>query len=99
MKDTTAALLKFVKVLELNEKYEGTVQHCEPQLGKRGMYPASIDPLFNREALHNMMHFLSYADGHKDLLEIADARSRSALVFEDAIKLCQEKGMVKPTSK
>lgn len=98
MKDTTEALIKFVKVLELNEKYEGVVQHCEPQLGKRGMYPDSVDPLFNREALHNLMHFLSYADGEKDLIEIAQARDRSALAFADAIKLCQEKSMVQPTN-
>ncbi|MGK0278324.1 MAG: aminopeptidase-like protein [Litorivivens sp.] len=99
MKDTVEALTKFVTVLELNEKYEGVVQHCEPQLGKRGMYPDSVDPLFNREALHNLMHFLSYADGKKDLIEIAEARNRSALVFTDAIKLCQDKSMVQPILK
>lgn len=44
---------------------------CEPQLGKRGLYPT----LSTRESglqVRDMMNLLAYADGHHSLLEIAE---------------------------
>ncbi len=94
MADTISTYLDFVRVFELNEAYFNKVQFCEPQLGSRGLYPDSINPDTDREKLHNLLHFLSFADGKTDLIEIAEYRERSALVFEEAIRNCQEKGLV-----
>ncbi|MDG1262020.1 MAG: DUF4910 domain-containing protein [Flavobacteriales bacterium] len=92
--DTISTYMDIVKVFELNEPYENKVKFGEPQLGERGLYPDSINPDTDRENLHNLLHFLSFADGQTDLITIAEARNRSALVFEEAIKNCQAKGLI-----
>lgn len=91
---SVAVYTQFVLALELNEKYRNTIPYCEPQLGKRGMYPSSINPDFQRESVHNLMHFLTYADGEHDMIEIAELRDRSIFAFADIIQLCREKGLI-----
>ncbi len=91
---SVAVYTQFVLALELNEKYRNTIPYCEPQLGKRGMYPSSINPDFQRESVHNLMHFLTYADGEHDMIEIAELRDRSIFDFADIIQLCREKGLI-----
>jgi aminopeptidase-like protein len=91
---SVAVYTQFVLALELNEKYLNTIPYCEPQLGKRGMYPSSINPDFQRESVHNLMHFLTYADGEHDMIGIAELRDRSIFAFADIIQLCREKGLI-----
>lgn len=86
--ETVEAYYRICCVLEMNKKYINTIAHCEPQLGKRGLYPSSVDPLFNREETHRLLHFLSFADGHMDLLQIAEWRNESALLYSDIISKC-----------
>lgn len=43
---------------------------CEPQLGKRGLYP-NISQKGSYDAVKSMVDFIAYADGKKDLLEIS----------------------------
>ncbi len=64
-------LQKCLNALEYNCYYKATVP-CEPQLGKRGLYPnLSIKNSVDKE-VKTMMDFLAYADGRRDLLAIAD---------------------------
>jgi aminopeptidase-like protein len=88
LQDTIDSYFAIVQVLELNRKYCNTVAHCEPQLGKRGLYPSSVNPDDSRQAVHDLLHLLAFADGDTDLLEIADRRGCSALRFADAIQQC-----------
>ena len=46
-------------------------QKCEPQLGKRGLYPLVAERDSGLK-VRNMMNFLAYADGKLDLIEIAE---------------------------
>jgi aminopeptidase-like protein len=85
---------EIVRVLEMNDTYINKIRYCEPQLGKRGMYPSSVNPDDSREKLHNLMHFLTYADGETDLIALAEKRGRYALVFEDIIALCRENDLL-----
>ncbi len=63
-------LQKCIKILEANYIYDNNF-YCEPQLGKRGLYPTlSTKKLNNKVRL--MINFLAYLDGEKDLLEIAN---------------------------
>ncbi len=61
---------EMVTLLE-NNGYYLTKCLCEPQLGKRGLYPTES---FKGSANHvkNMMNFIAYADGKTDLIDIAD---------------------------
>jgi aminopeptidase-like protein len=69
-------------VLENNAKYINQNQKCEPQLGKRGLYPSMQN---REESMMNqlaMLWVLNFSDGEYTLLDIAD---RSDLPF-DVIK-------------
>ncbi len=59
--------------LEQNGVFQTSVL-CEPQLGKRGLYPNISCKNFAAQASYNSnrMHLLAYADGQQDLLSIAD---------------------------
>ncbi len=59
-----------IVLLENNETYKIKTL-CEPQLGKRGLYP-TISTKNSRKIVEDMMNFITYADGTKDLIEIAD---------------------------
>ena len=78
------------KGLDMNVAYKGTVQFCEPQLGKRGLYPDSAQPEDSRVLLHRLLHLLSYSDGDTDLLQIAKLRDESILDYAETVKKCVE---------
>ena len=44
---------------------------CEPQLGKRGLYP-DVSQKGSYNNVKSMVDFIAYADGKKDLLEISN---------------------------
>lgn len=92
--DTVSTYFDFVRVLELNDHYANRQPFGEPQLGKRGLYPSSVNPDDNREDLHNLLHLLSFADGTRDLIEIAELRQRSALHFSNAVTSSQRAGLL-----
>ena len=70
---------KSIEILEKNN-YLKTNILCEPQLGKRGLYP-NISTKSSGKAVKDMMNFLAYCDGTKDLIEIAE------IINQDAYKL------------
>ena len=59
-----------VEMIEANRVYRA-VTPCEPQLGRRGLYPA-LSVKGSDAAVRNMMNVLAYADGITDLLGIAE---------------------------
>jgi len=63
-------LKKSIECLELDETLCATVL-CEPQLGKRGLYP-TIGTKRRAPEIKNMMNFLAYCDGNSSNLEIAE---------------------------
>lgn len=64
------ALKHCLLCLEKNETLRTTVL-CEPQLGKRGLYP-TLSTKETGEQVRVMMDLLAYCDGTKDLIEIAE---------------------------
>ena len=64
------AYQKCIEALEANKVYQ--VQcYCEPQLGKRGLYP-TISQKGSYDEVTAMVDFIAYADGHNDLIAISD---------------------------
>ncbi len=63
-------LKQAIECLEANETLQSTVL-CEPQLGKRGLYP-TISTKDSSAIVKNMMNFLVYCDGTLTNLEIAE---------------------------
>jgi aminopeptidase-like protein len=63
-------LQKCITAIERNRKYRVSCP-CEPQLGKRGLYPTLSTKTSGRE-VRTMMNILAYADGEFDLIDIAE---------------------------
>ena len=61
---------KCIMALEYNEYYKVNCV-CEPQLGKRGLYP-TISQKGSYDAVYAMTNFLTYADGRNDLIDISN---------------------------
>ena len=63
-------LKKAIELLEKNNYYKINVL-CEPQLGKRGLYP-TLSIKKSSTIVRDMMNFIAYADGNNDLIDIAN---------------------------
>ena len=63
-------MVKVVNALEHNAYYQMTCK-CEPQLGKRGLYP-TISQKGTYSDVRAMQHFTAYADGRNDLIGISN---------------------------
>jgi len=61
---------KILLALEHNRKYK-IICACEPQLGKRGLYP-TLSTKETKSIVADMMNFIAYADGENDLIAISD---------------------------
>lgn len=63
-------IIELIQALEYNSNYIVTVC-CEPQLGKRGLYP-TVSQKGSSSQVKNLMDFIAYADGKNDLFGISD---------------------------
>ncbi len=81
--------LNVIKLLENNYKFH-TKTVCEPQLGKRGLYP-NISKWPNEQSWMNvrkLINCLSFADGKKDLIELSNSievKSDELLIIIDKL--------------
>lgn len=76
-------LKKSIQCLEVSETVAMTVM-CEPQLGKRGLYP-TIGTKEGGATVQNMMNFLAYCDGVSSSIEIAEKINTPLWELEDTI--------------
>ncbi len=84
-----------IEILENNTTFK-TKMICEPQLGKRGLYPTLSTKKSNAQ-VRQMMNLISYSDGNHSLLEIAELINEpfwelvplfDKLLNENLIKIC-----------
>ena len=59
-----------IRAIEENYVYRVTCA-CEPQLGKRGLYP-DLSTRQSGDIVRTMMDLIAYADGRNDLLAISE---------------------------
>ena len=59
-----------IEALEYNHRYQIQCL-CEPQLGKRGLYP-TISQKGSYDAVKCMTNFIAYADGTNDIIDISN---------------------------
>lgn len=85
-------LTKCIQILEHNKKYRIQV-FCEPQLGKRGLYPM-ISQKGSYNEVKTMTDFIAYADGRNTLLEIAEIIGADATVLIGIANKLLENGLV-----
>lgn len=63
-------MTQVIDALEMNQSYQVQVL-CEPQLGKRGLYPTTSQK-GSYDKVIAIRDFIAYADGKTDLIDISD---------------------------
>lgn len=86
------AYTKCIEALENNYSYRVTCL-CEPQLGKRGLYP-NLSTKESVLIVRDMRNMIAYCDGNHDLLEIADKIGVSAQTLIPIAQRLFEEGLL-----
>lgn len=88
-----AVLKKCVELIEENKKYE--VQcFCEPQLGKRGLYPTTSKK-GSGDAVRDMMNLIAYCDGNHDLIDISNRINLPPEQIYPLVRLLYKEGLLR----
>ena len=82
--DAVDRLEVFARAFDETGTYVNQAPYGEPQLGRRGLYPSVNSPqhwgfsddstMDHRQILNSVLTILSYADGSRDLIDIAERR-------------------------
>ena len=70
LKESLEVYLMCIDIFEKNKFLPKINVNCEPQLGKRGLYP-TISTKESGNIVRKMMDFISYCDGTNSILEIS----------------------------
>lgn len=87
------ALQQAIVLIENNDCYTNTVL-CEPQLGKRGLYP-TISTKTSGNEVADMMNIISLCDGQHDVLSIAECIGQSYQSVLPVLKKLSQEGLLK----
>lgn len=94
LEDSLAKLLAIVEVLEHDARCLNLSPHCEPQLGRRGLYrnTGGQSPPGHEMAL---LWVLNYSDGEHSLLEIAERASLPFATIRKAADALSAAGLLR----
>lgn len=81
-----------IMALEYNKHYKINCL-CEPQLGKRGLYP-TISRKGIYDEVRKLTNFIAYADGKRDLLDISNKINIPVCELIDNIEKLKESGLL-----
>lgn len=94
MVETIGVFAHFARAFELNHNYVNQEPFCEPQLGKRGLYPEFGGMKNHEKELVRTMYLLNYADGKNDLLSIAEKTNDSLFDYEELVRKVMKSGLL-----
>ncbi|MCR5416105.1 MAG: DUF4910 domain-containing protein [Pseudobutyrivibrio sp.] len=86
-------MTQVVNALEYNRIYVMT-QPCEPQLGKRGLFP-TVSKKGSYDAVMAMMYFMTYADGRNDLIGISEITGVPVKELTEIVDKLYENGLIR----
>lgn len=87
------SVYKAISLIEANTFYKVTVL-CEPQLGKRGLYPTLSSMSLDYTDVRTLTNLISYCDGKHDLIDIADKIKVNALELLPTIERLIKEGLL-----
>ncbi len=90
-----SALRRCLEVIEANGTWRTTTL-CDPQLGRRGLYPTLSLRNSSLQA-RTLLNILSYADGTRDLIALADDIGEEAMVCDGLLRRLALEGLVERT--
>jgi len=87
------AIQRAIKVIENNFYYNCEVL-CEPQLGRRGLYP-TLSTKNSTNIVAMLTNVLSYCDGKKTILEIAEILGTSFFEVNEVVQTLVQNKLIK----
>ncbi|NGZ01518.1 MAG: peptidase M28 [Nitrospira sp. WS238] len=90
-----AILLKLIYVIESDAVVVSTNPHCEPQLGRRGLYRAIAGQKEGAFQEMELLWVLNMADGHHTLLDMAERADIPFEAIHAAARALKDCGLVK----
>ena len=93
MKKSIEKYMEIINVIELNKTYTNNFPNCEPQLGKRGLYP----PIYskdNAKFIDIMMWILSFSDGKNDMIYISEKSGFSIKELLPVVDILIDKNII-----
>lgn len=94
MEKTAGMYLKIISVIENNFIYVNNISFCEPNLGKRDLYPTLGSQKETSDLISAMMWVLNLSDGTNDMIEISNRSGISFELLVDAAAKLNEKGIL-----
>lgn len=88
------ALRRAIELIEKNSIYKVNTL-CEPQLGKRGLYP-TLSTKNSASEVMTMMNFLSFCDGEHSLIDIAEKINLPAWDLYELIEKLVSHDLISP---
>ncbi|HEY0008625.1 MAG TPA: DUF4910 domain-containing protein, partial [Tepidisphaeraceae bacterium] len=93
--DSLQSLQSVVDVVERNDRYDNTSPHCEPQLGRRGLYASTGGTTKPPGYEMALLWVLNYSDGEHDLIDISRRSNIAFSTIARAAAVLQEKGLLR----
>ena len=87
-----------LEIIELNKTYVNQNPHCEPQLGKRGLYRAIGGQAGEKSMEMALLWVLNLSDGRHSLLDIAERSNLPFQTLAQAASALREHSLLKPVS-
>lgn len=94
MEHSVKKYMEIFLLLENNFLYENKFPFCEPQLGKRDLYPTLGSQKDTADFVNAIMWILNFADGSNDLIEIANKSKVNFEILIGAAEKLVEKGLI-----
>jgi aminopeptidase-like protein len=88
------ACFEICMTLEAERRYRNLVPFGEPQLGKRGLYPALGGANEKQARLRSQAWLLNLADGSRGLLDIAERSGEPVAILAEAARECVAAGLL-----
>ncbi len=94
MSKTIDRYCEMVDIIEMNHHYINTMPYCEPQLGKRGLYPTLGSQKASEDFVKIMMWILNLSDGEHDLIAISERSGVEIKKLVPVVKRLIESGIL-----
>ncbi len=95
MEKSIELYLEILDVLDNNYFYLSKSPYCEPQLGKRGLYPTLGAQKNTTDYINALMWILNLSDGHNDIIEISKRSSISLKTLIQAAERLKANDLIK----
>ena len=86
------ALQRAVETIEQNKYYKVNTL-CEPQMSKRDLYP-TLSTKSSAQKVRLMMNVISFFDGNKSLIEVAENLNVPIWKIYDLVKILQDQKLI-----